>query len=475
MPQLADVAQRLEAIGQGHLLTFRDRLDEASIVRLLEQIESIDLERVPEWVDQYVLNKPPVHMPKTIEPPPTYPASGKGWDRAQAMATGAKLIGAGKVAAFTVAGGQGSRLGFDGPKGCYPAGCVTRKPLFACLADWIIAAERRFCPAGVSIPWYVMTSPANHDATREFFEANDYFGLSAADVMFFSQGMMPSFDMTTGKILLAGHGEIAMNPDGHGGSLKALVESGAIADMRERGVEHISYTQVDNALTRVIDPVFIGLHAGAEDSSGEMSSKMVAKAGPSEKVGVLVKGDGKVQVIEYSDLPEDLANETNPDGSLRLNAGSIAIHVLGVSFVERLNEGGRFGLPFHRAEKKVPHVDLGSGQAVSPSAPNGVKLETFVFDALQMCERSIVMETERVEEFAPIKNAEGNDSPATCARIQTERAAGWLEGAGVSVPRNEAGDADCTIELAPTTAMWGEDLAGADVPKSIERSTQVSL
>ena len=471
MSDIVDIRERLAAVRQDHLLRFYDELSPDGRRNLLAQIESLDLRAVPDLIERYVRHRPREHVPDDLSPAPCYPRSGRGWDRSGAREAGESLLRAGRVAAFTVAGGQGTRLGFDGPKGVYIGSAVSGKPLFQCLADWIIAAQRRY---GSRIPWYIMTSPLNHAATVGFFEAHNYCGLDQRDVMCFQQGVMPTFEMGTGRILLAAKGEVATNPDGHGGSLRALNASGALEDMRSRGVEHISYTQIDNPLVRVIDPVFLGLHAAAADSSGEMSSKMVPKAHAGEKVGVFCRGEGKTRVIEYSDMPEELSRETGPDGSLRFNAGSIAVHVIGRRFIERLNsaemvvshtasnapEGspGRFALPYHRAEKKTPHVDIGSGMLVEPTAANAVKLETFVFDAIPLAERSIVLETDRCEEFAPIKNAEGAGSPRTCREIQTERAARWLEVAGVKVPRRPDGSPDCTLEISPLTAMDPEDL-----------------
>ncbi len=472
---LGSVRGRLEALGQEHLLAFFDELDAQQQAALLAQIASIDLESMPELIETYVTNPQSHALASDLEPAPYYALRETGpgsWDPAEFRAAGEQLLREGKIAAFTVAGGQGTRLGFDGPKGTYPGSAVRKRPLFACLAEWITAAQSRF---GATIPWYVMTSPINHADTVAFFESNRHFGLGEENVMFFSQGVLPSIGMATGKLLLANKHEVAANPDGHGGSLKALHASGAIADMRSRGVEHISYVQIDNPLAKVIDPVFLGLHASAPDSSGQMSSKMVAKTEPSEKVGVFTRSAGKTTVVEYSDLPAKLAEARRADGGLQFNAGSIAIHAIGVGFVETLNAGGRFALPLHRAEKKVPHIDLGTGERVTPDSPNAVKLEAFVFDALPLCENSIVLETDRIEEFAPIKNAEGTDSPATSSRIQTERAARWLELAGVDVPRDLQGECECVLEISPLTAMTPEELRERELPGEIERGAEVSV
>ncbi len=471
---------------------FIDELSADQRSGLLAQVASLDLRSLPGLIETYV--KAPAgaagggHAAK-IEPATCFASDHtskqRGWDREGFARKGRELVSAGKVAAFTVAGGQGSRLGYDGPKGCFPGGAVTGKPLFGCLADWILAAQERYRPVTGSIPWYIMTSPLNHEATVSFFKANGYFGLKAGDVMFFPQGVMPSLDLATGKVLLSQKHEVALNPDGHGGSLRALHTSGAIDDMAKRGVEHISYTQIDNPLVRVIDPAFIGLHAASPESSGEMSSKMVAKSDPGEKVGVLCRVDGRVSVIEYSDLPAALAQARDADGGLTYSAGSIAVHMIGVEFVRRLNAGGggaggSFSLPFHRAEKKVPFVDLATGQRVEPTTNNAVKLEAFVFDALPMASRSIVLETQRLDEFAPIKNATGNDSPASCSEIQTRRAARWLGSAGCRVAYKNCGAVDAVIELSPRTAMDAGELhvggaGAAKVPAAIAAGARVVI
>jgi UDP-N-acetylglucosamine/UDP-N-acetylgalactosamine diphosphorylase len=276
--------------------------------------------------------------------------------------------------------------------------------------------------------------------------------LDPDNVIFFQQGLMPAFSLD-GQLLLAEQDSLALSPDGHGGSLRALFKSGAIADMHKRGVEHLSYFQVDNPLVHIIDPLFIGLHAV---TASEMSTKTIPKASALEKVGNLVVGDGVVQVIEYSDLPESLAMQTNSDGTLRFNAGSIGIHALTVAFVEHLNTGGQLKLPWHRAEKKVSFVDP-SGKTVKPTAPNAVKLEQFVFDAIPLAKNAMVYTTERAEEFSPVKNADGVDSPETCRRDQIRRAARWLREAGVEIPmRNN--EPDASLEISPLYAVSPEQL-----------------
>jgi UDP-N-acetylglucosamine/UDP-N-acetylgalactosamine diphosphorylase len=297
-----------------------------------------------------------------------------------------------------------------------------------------------------------MTSRLNSRETERIFRRNDYYGFARENVFMFEQGTLPNFGLD-GRILMADKGEIACSPDGHGGSLKALYESGALHDMKKRGVEFISYFQVDNPLVNIFDPLFIGLHALDE---AEMSSKALEKRGPKEKLGNFCIVDAKVKVIEYSDLPDELAERRNADGSLVFGLGSIAIHIINRSLVEKLNAKG-FSLPLHRAEKKIAHIDQ-RGDLVPPSESDGIKLESFVFDALPLASNSIILETLRSEEFSPIKNAAGLDSAETARRMMAARAASWLEWAGVKVPRKADGTPACLVEIAPGFAVERGDI-----------------
>ncbi len=451
----------LKKHGQGHLLAFWDQLDVTGRQNLLAQIQQLDFDQLDCWIAQYVRNPASGVVPGNFTPAPSYTPTPSNpalqTKYAQARQLGTRLISEGRVAAFVVAGGQGTRLGFDGPKGNFPVSPVANKTLFEIFAETILAVSDRH---NVPCPWYVMTSPLNYAATIDIFRANDYYGLKQKDVFIFQQGTLPNFDLA-GRILLADKGTIACSPDGHGGSLKALYASGAIADMKKRGIELISYWQVDNPLVNIFDPLFIGLHA--LDGS-EMSSKALVKTGPFEKVGNFCLVDGKMTVIEYSDLPDELAEKQNPDGSLVFELGSIAIHLISVAFVERLNAQG-FALPLHKAVKKIPYINE-HGEKINPDKPNGVKLESFVFDALPLASKSIVLQTIRTEEFAPTKNATGVDSVETTKALMVERAAGWLESIGIPVPRKPDGSADCLIEIAPSFALTKDDLKQklADIP-----------
>ncbi|MHC4479174.1 MAG: UTP--glucose-1-phosphate uridylyltransferase [Planctomycetota bacterium] len=450
---LENVRKLLKQHDQSHLLAFWAELDQPQRQALLAQVQRFDFSNIDRWVAELVRKNGPAAVPAKFTAAPYYPAIPIGPEHqqkyAQARKLGKELISAGKVAAFVVAGGQGTRLGFDGPKGDFPISPVKNKTLFRIFAETIAAVSAKYATA---CRWYVMTSPLNHAETVEIFERNDYYGLEHDDVFIFQQGTLPNFSFD-GKLLLAERGRIAAAPDGHGGSLKALFLSGAVEDMRERGIEFISYFQVDNPLVKVFDPLFIGLHAL---DKAEMSSKALEKSGPKEKVGNFCLVNGKVTVIEYSDLPDELAEKRNADGSLVFGLGSIAIHIINRSFVEKLNAEG-FSLPLHRAVKEVPHIDA-KGNLVASAASKGVKLETFVFDALPLASKSIILRTKRNEEFNPVKDAAGTDSPARAREMMVARAADWLESAGVKVPRKVDGTPDCLLEIAPGFAVEKDDI-----------------
>jgi len=449
------IRRTLDEHGQSHLLQFYDELSEAQRETLTRRLSEIDFGLLDELTRKHVLTKPQAGIGGDIQPPEIVPATPEDEtqeaEHREARGRGERLIAEGKVAMFVVAGGQGTRLGFEEPKGCLQATPVAHKPLFQVFSEQCLAASAR---SDARIPWYIMTSPANDVATRAFFRQQNFFGLSADDVFFLVQGTMPAIGFD-GKLLLREKGSVALSPDGHGGSLKALKVSGALEDMARRGVELISYFQVDNPLVRCLDPLFVGLH---DLRGAEMSAKALPKRDPMEKLGNFCLLDGKVTVIEYSDMPEDLAHRTNEDGRLRFSAGSIAIHILSRSFVERLTSGRDASLPFHRAEKKVPYVNE-RGEVVTPEEPNAVKLEMFVFDALPLARETVILETRRSEEFSPIKNAEGEDSAATSLHDQIRRAASWLEAAGISVPRDANGQVAAELEISPLFADSAEELA----------------
>jgi UDP-N-acetylglucosamine/UDP-N-acetylgalactosamine diphosphorylase len=383
--------------------------------------------------------------PAPYEPRPEHGGDAAAW--VQARAAGEAVLRAGRVAAFTVAGGQGTRLGYDGPKGTFPVTPVKAKPLFQVFAEKILAAGRRY---GRPLHWFIMTSHANHAATEAFFVEHRFFGLDRARVHFFRQGRMPAVNFG-GKILLETKSSLALSPDGHGGALRALQRSGALDLMQREGVDTLSYFQVDNPLVRCIDPAFLGWH---HLRGSEMSSKMVAKAYAEEKVGVFCAQAGRLTVVEYSDLPLALQHEKDAAGKLRYVAGSIAIHVLDREFVRRMAGGGEgVALPFHRADKKIPTLDA-AGAPLRPDKPNGVKFELFVFDAVPFARAPLVIETLRADEFSPVKNADGADSPLTCRNDQLRQFARWLRAEGAAPATDPTGLPAFPLEVSP---LFGYD------------------
>ena len=450
---MQNMYDKLKEYKQEHVLKFIDELNSTQTIQLLQQLEQIDFEELDDLIKEYVMQEPDIKIPEDLKPAPFFPLKAKNKKQkelyAQAIAKGEKLLQDGKVAALTVAGGQGTRLGFDAPKGTYPITPVKKKSLFQYFAESILRAGIKY---GHDLTWYIMTSGLNNEATQKFFEENNYFGLKTENIIFFIQGTMPAIDYD-GKLLLADKDSLALAPDGHGGTLLALRRSGCLGKMKTDGVEYISYFQVDNPLVPVVNPLFIGLHALQES---DMSAVMLAKTEPFEKLGNFCISDNKLMIIEYSDLPDDLAESRNADGSLKFIAGSPAIHVLSRKFVDELTKTGRLELPWHRADKKIPSVN-DNGEVTTPEEPNGVKLESFIFDALQLAAKTMVLEVAREEQFAPTKNKSGVDSVESCREMLIERDAKRLERVGVEVPRDANGKSTVKIEISPLAVIDDDD------------------
>jgi UDP-N-acetylglucosamine/UDP-N-acetylgalactosamine diphosphorylase len=332
----------------------------------------------------------------------------------------------------------------------FPVGPVTGKSLFQIHTEKVLALRRRY---QAPLPFLVMTSPATDQKTRAYFAENRFFGLPPAEVHFFCQGTMPAVDLASGKLLMAAPHQLATSPNGHGGTLRALQESGLLERLERDGIRHLFYFQVDNPLVKVADPVFLGHHL---ETRAELSLKVIPKLGPTDKLGNLVEIDGRCAIIEYSDLPEELANARDEHGGLRYWIGSPAIHFFEVDFLRRvLND--RTSLPFHLARKKVPYVNE-TGQRIEPAEPNALKFEMFIFDVLPHAQRWTAVLTKRDEEFAPLKNDTGPDSPETVRQALSEQAARWLRQAGVEVPSDADGEPPL-LEISPLYALGPDDLA----------------
>ncbi len=319
---------------------------------------------------------------------------------------GSKKIKEGKLAVVTMAGGQGTRLGHTGPKGTYDLGLDTHKSIFEILCDTLKEAREKY---KVDIPWYIMTSDENNAETEDFFKKNNYFGYPEKCITFFKQGKLPMLS-TEGKILLNEKGEIKEAADGHGGIFQSMLKDGVIYDMKARGIEWVFIGGVDNVLVKMVDSVLIGL---AEEKHVLAAGKSIVKAGPKEKVGVFCKKNGKPSVIEYSEISEEMAAETTADGELKYGESHILCNLFNIKAIEKIS---KMELPYHVAFKKAKYLDK-DGNVVSPTEPNAYKFEAFLFDAFESLDDMAILRVKREDEFAPVKNAEGVDSPETARKL----------------------------------------------------------
>ena len=440
MVSKAELQDRLTGSVQEHLLRFWDDLTPAQQAHLAAQIEAINFEQIASLFGGDVEQPDWAALARRAEPPPAVRLVDRARSFRDAFERGEAALRAGKMGVLLVAGGQGSRLGFDHPKGMYPIGPVSGASLLQIHLEKALALGRRY---GCRVPVYLMNSPVTQEEQNAFLRENDRFGLAEDDFYIFCQGTMPALDAATGKLLLAARHELFLSPDGHGGTVAALANSGAIDHMRRRGIEQLFYLQVDNPLVPIGDREFIGYHLLAES---ELTSMAVAKQEPHDRVGNFALIDGRLHVIEYSDFPSDVAEQRDSSGELRFWAGSIAVHMFEVGFLERALKL-KDSLPFHIAHKRVPHIDA-AGQCVEPTAPNALKFERFIFDLLPQARNPLVVEYGEREVFAPLKNAPGadRDTAEYVQRLMVDQHCGWLRAA-----RAQVAD-DVAVEISPLFA-----------------------
>lgn len=443
-PALPPLLSLCTRAGQAHLVAHWDRLSPPQKSHLKSQIESIDFDLLTQLRSGVKCAEDVsdlAHRAQSLDAV-SLGKSYRGFSARDAILEGERALASGQVAMILVAGGQGTRLGFDQPKGMFPIGPVSGRTLFEMHVDSLRGAMKRF---RVSIPLLIMTSPATDAATRAYFEENDRLGLRCEELYPFQQGTMPAIDAESGRILMDSPHELALSPDGHGGVVTALHQSGIMEKMRSRGIQQLFYAQVDNPLVRACDPLLIGFHRLVQS---QMTTQVVRKRFAKERVGNVVQIDGRTHIIEYSDLPDALAEETLPDGSLKLWAGNIAVHVFDLPFLE---QSAANALPFHRALKTVPYVDE-AGIRHQPTSPNAIKFERFVFDLLPAAERTLVVEGDAAEVFAPVKNAASaaTDTPQSTRRAISLLHTSWLQRAGATV--NEG----VQVEIHPLWA-WDAD------------------
>lgn len=384
----------LKKHGQEQLLKYYDELSDESKASLLAQIGQID------WSLLSLLDRKEMKVEKgELSPLGALEIDEINARRDEFEKVGIEALKAEKVGAVLLAGGQGTRLGFDGPKGTFPIGVNRELYIFECLINNLMDVVKR---VGAWVPLYIMTSEKNNDATVKFFNEHNFFGYDKDHVRFFIQEMAPSVGYD-GKILLEGKDRISLSPNGNGGWFKSLVNAGCLDHMKEIGVEWLTVFAVDNVCQRINDPAFVG----ATIASGrDCGAKVIAKANPTEKVGVLCLEDGKPSIVEYYEITDDMKNLRDERGELLYKFGVILNYMFKLSKLEDIL---RDTMPVHVVEKKIPYINE-QGELVKPTEPNGYKFETLVLDMIHLMDSCISYEVVREREFAPVKNPTGVDS-----------------------------------------------------------------
>ena len=428
----------LETNNQSHLLKFWETLDTATQQRLLKQIASLDFSSIERMKQMLTQKAAAVSLADPLAPEVVEFTKAT---HTEAYTSGEKELRAGKVAVLLVAGGQGSRLGYEGPKGAYNIGPITNNPLFYFHTRKILGLNKRY---NTRIPFYIMTSDVNDAATQAHFAENNYFGMPKEDVIFFQQGVWPALT-ADGKIILDQPGHIFMSPDGHGGTISALEKNGCLADMQKRGISTVFYFQVDNPMVEIADPAFIGLHIAKK---ADFSLKLCAKRDAKEGMGVVAIRGNHFEMIEYTELTDEQANRKTATGELYFKYGSPAIHIFSFDFLKQ--EANR-NMPLHIAFKKIP-VCADDGTVIKPEKNNGYKFEKFIFDVMPDAKTVVNLAFDRADEFSPVKNAEGSDSPETCKHDMQAKWRRWFLANGVTLPET------LPLEIDPAYALDSTDL-----------------
>lgn len=463
---LASVSKRCEAVGQSHILKYVKPDGDASLseedkLAFLQSVAEIPLEKLSSFLagalaeEQSLQNIDASNPANDIRPFGGESASTAATD-AETVAeleasrqSGLDAVGRGEVAALLLAGGQGTRLGYDGPKGMYDIGLTSKRTLFRLMSERVKKLGGLCGKTDKQVPLYVMTSPLNHAATTAYFTDNDNFGI---DVVFFPQGTLPAMT-PDGKMILETPTKLVVAPDGNGGIYPAMVRHGILDDMKKRGIKYVHAFGVDNALVKPADPLFVGycLRKGAD-----CGNKVLWKTAPNEKVGVVAEKDGKPCVVEYSDISQEMSERRDGDGRLIFGAGNICNHFYTLEFLSDVVVPN-LGNMFHVARKKIPHWNEGEGKTIKPTSNNGFKLESFIFDVFSLSTSMTVLDVRREDEFAPVKNPPGSDSdsPDTARALFSGVAKKWATDAGAKLEGDLESDA---CEVAPETSYNGEGL-----------------
>ncbi|CAB3369561.1 Hypothetical predicted protein [Cloeon dipterum] len=471
MPQdYATLKARLDTHGQGHLLHFWDRLTDSERNSLIADISEIDVQQNLDFFRQAMEaesqgdNK---SLESRMEPVPEdicgFASESSPEELEQLENSGLELIAEGKVATLLLAGGQGTRLGVVYPKGMYDIGLPSHKSLYQLQAERILRLQNlaeELTGKKSSLPWYIMTSEHTREPTIQFLSDRNYFGLDPKQVFVFEQAMMVCF-APDGKILLETPSRIARAPDGNGGLFRALRENGVLDDMEKRGLVYVHVYGVDNVLVRPADPIFVGY---CNKKGAECGAKVVNKTQPKEAVGVICLVDGHYNVVEYSELTTEKAEQRNPDGRLTYCLGSICNHIFSVPFLQRICATRNDGLKFHIARKCIPVANPETGESKAPNKPNGIKIEKFVFDAFPLAKTFACWEVPREDEFSPLKNRPGekNDTPKTARqallsfhqRLVVANGGSFVDESGLPVDSD-----NLVVEISPLVSYRGEGLA----------------
>lgn len=405
MITLEDAKDILSKYSQEHILKYYNEISDSEKSDLLKQIEKIDFS----VLEALKADKNITAGRGEFEPLGAVTVKDIERNRSEYSQKGVEAIKDGKVAAVLLAGGQGTRLGFDKPKGMFNVGITKELYIFQCLLNNLMDIVKL---TGVWIPLYIMTSEKNNTDMVEFFREKNYFGYNSSYVKFFVQDMAPSVDYN-GKIYMEDKAKISLSPNGNGGWFSSISRAGLLDDIREKGIEWLNVFAVDNVLQRIADPLFIGAVVSSGMQSG---SKVVSKAAPEERVGVLCLEDGKPSIVEYFEMTEEMRTLIDENGKLAYKYGVILNYLFNVDKLEELNKDK---LPVHIVEKKIPHIDE-NGNHVNPESTNGYKFEALVLDMIHMQDSCLAYEVIRNKEFAPIKNAAGVDSVESARELLKE-------------------------------------------------------
>lgn len=454
--------ERYQLAGQQHVLKFIDNLSGHERESLLKQLDNIKVEEIRPMVESALKHDMSTGDGGKSTIQPFLGRVGRSTDSIlveKSRSKGMEIIGRGQVAALVLAGGQGTRLGYSGPKGMFDVGLPSGSTLFQLISERIKRISQLAHTTMEEsdhqqqlVPFYIMTSPLNHDETVSYFRNHDYFGLGERNVFFFQQGMLPCVTDGDYQIIMESTGAVAMAPDGNGGIYPSLNSSGALEEMKKRGVRYLHVFSIDNALVKPADPVFIGY---CVNENADCGNKVVWKAHAHEAVGVVASKEGKPCIVEYSEITKEMAERTDDNGELLFGAGNVCNHFYTIDFIESTILPN-MGALYHVARKKIPYYNEETKETVSPTENNGIKLETFIFDVFPFSQRMAVLDVRRSEEFAPVKNKAGSDSPATARAMISELSMKYLIDVGAQIVGDEIKGSTC--EISPLVTYAGEGL-----------------